>query len=199
MNQEQLKQFIVSFQKGDQTAFVQIYNFYYDKIFSYAFRRTLHHESAEDIVANTFLKVFSNLKKFAWKHGGSFNGWIYKIASNEVLMYFRKEKKYRSQVKLPENFENIYGDEGNAVQETERKLLNDQNFRVLRNAISKLTTNSQEILHLSYFENLNSHEIADALSMKESTVRVSLHRSMKQLETILKDQALEYTERTNHE
>jgi len=78
--------------------FEKIYNELYQKIFNYCYKRVNNFDSANDITSETFLKVFLNLDKFKWK-GIPVINWIYRIAINEVNLYYRS-RKYRPTILL---------------------------------------------------------------------------------------------------
>ena len=72
----------------DEKSFIKLYDKYYKKIFNYIFRSILHKETSEDLTSNTFLKALNFIKK---KNPTikNFSAWIYKIATNEILMHHR--------------------------------------------------------------------------------------------------------------
>ncbi len=186
MKTDRLKVLTYRAQHKDKDAFVEIYNYYYDKMLAYAFRRTLNIEAARDIVANTFEIVLTKLPKFVWRHDGSFNGWIYRIATHEIYHYYRDTAKYVAS----ENSDPLeVSDEGSGRTEIENKLLNDDRFVVLNRALQQLKPIYRELIQLRYFEDLSLREIADATNKREVTVRVYLHRALAELRDTLKGDA----------
>ena len=173
----------------DKEAFSELFDLYYDKILNYVFRRTLNIDYAKDIASNTFLKVLENIHRFEWRNGeNSFNSWIYKIATNEVNQYFRKQNKYKLSID-DENFKEL-GDFGEEVEKIEKRLENDEYLLVLNKAIKKLKPIYQDIMHLRYFEELTYSEISGILNKNETTVRVYSKRALEKLKDILKEDAL---------
>ncbi len=85
------KQLILAAQK-DPLKFKHLFERYYDSIFNYAVRRTGDVSIAEDITANTFFIALTKIKKFKWK-GISFAAWLYRIATNEINLMYRKKKR----------------------------------------------------------------------------------------------------------
>lgn len=195
INSSELKALVERAQHRDKQAFSAIFDVYYGKLVAYAFRRTLHTEAAQDIVANTFEVVLKKLAVFEWRHAGSFNGWIYRICTNEINHYFRDISKYTSLTPAindeGEEGELEISDEGQAKLGIERRLLSDQQFAVLSRAMQQLKPIYQELLHLRYFEDLSLREIADVTGKREVTVRVYMHRALVDLrETLHGDAAL---------
>jgi len=186
MKTQQLKATIEQAQGGDSRAMSSLYDEYYDRIARYGLRRVLDQHVAEDITANVFIKVLENLPRFKWHHQHSFNGWIYRIASNEVNQYFRKQARY--ELTPPSDMDAVYarvGEHSHSSQLLEKELDQNRDFVILHNGIRKLKPRHQDVIHLFFFEELSHREIAEALGMKEGSVRVTLHRATTALRQLL--------------
>lgn len=185
--QSHVQQLVEAAQEGNEEAFAELYEMYYDRLTNYIFRRVLDQAIAQDIVSNTWIKILKNLKKFSWRHDQSFNAWVYRIASNELNQYFRNQSRYA--FVAPEDMEQYFSmsefpsEEERARVETE--IDTKRQFVHVHKVMSQLKERDQDLLHLYFFENLNHREIASALEMNESTVRVSIHRALKQLKSKL--------------
>ena len=70
-----------------EKSFFNIYNKFYDKILNYLYRSTSHRETAEDLTGNTFVKALNYMKKNKVKID-NLSGWLYKIASNELISFY---------------------------------------------------------------------------------------------------------------
>ena len=193
MGLEEIKDLVTRSQNKDKEAFSRLFDFYYDKIIKYVFRRTLNVEYSKDITSNVFLKVLDNIEGFKWKNGiNSFNGWIFKIATNEVNQYFRKQNRYKLIIDDPDIRFNLK-DESNLSLEIEKKIDNDKYLIILSKAIKELKPIYQDILHLRYFEEMPYNEISEVLKKNESTVRVYAKRAIEELERILEKDAINFT------
>jgi len=193
MGLEEIKDLVTKSQNKDKEAFSRLFDFYYDKIIKYVFRRTLNVEYSKDITSNVFLKVLDNIEGFKWKNGiNSFNGWIFKIATNEVNQYFRKQNRYKLIIDDPERRFNLK-DESNLSLEIEKKIDNDKHLIILSKAIKELKPIYQDILHLRYFEEMPYNEISEVLKKNESTVRVYAKRAIEELGRILEKDAVNFT------
>ncbi len=153
----------------------------------YIFRRVLDAKLAEDILSNTFYKALNKVKTFN-PEIASFSTWIYRIASNEINMYFRKNGKYVVGLDS-EMMEYFMKESQEHVESTEDILSRHQEFQIIAKAIRELKPIYQDILHLRYFEDFSHKEISETVKMKESSVRVYLHRALKLLEGQLKNDA----------
>jgi RNA polymerase sigma-70 factor (ECF subfamily) len=192
MDIEEIKDLVKRSQEKDKDAFSRLFDFYYDKIINYVFRRTLDVEYSKDITSNVFLKALDNINSFKWKNGiDSFNAWIFKIATNEINQYFRKQNRYKLIIDDPEIRFNSKS-EDNLAFEIEKKVDNDKYLIILSKAIKELKPIYQDILHLRYFEEMPYNEISEILNKNESTVRVYAKRAIEELERVLKKDAINF-------
>jgi DNA-directed RNA polymerase specialized sigma24 family protein len=83
--------------------FGPLYEQYYSQIFGYVYRRILHWETAQDITAEVFLKAYKSFWRFRWS-SIPIGAWFYRIATNEVNMYFRLGR-FKRDVSLTELLE----------------------------------------------------------------------------------------------
>jgi len=118
--------------------------------------------------------------------------WIFKIATNEINQYFRKQNRYKLIIDDPEIRFNLK-DESNLSLEIEKKIDNDKYLIILSKAIKELKPIYQDILHLRYFEEMPYNEISEVLKKNESTVRVYARRAIEELEKVLEKDAVNFT------
>ncbi len=178
------EQFLLEKARTDPAYFGPVYDAYYPKIFGYVFRRTSDYDLARDITADTFLKAVLKLPGFEWR-GVSVAAWLFRIATNELRMYYR-HRKYESTVfsQLPEAF--VLEQKLHLVFEQERKAMeaqmNDfQDFVKVQDALLRLPLAYQEALALRYFEQKPLLEIAEILGKSEGTVKSLLSRGLEKL------------------
>jgi len=81
----------------DLKHFWKIYDKYIDKIYKFVYLKVSDKEIAEDIVGDVFLSALNNLKNFRLDENSSFNSWIYKIAHNKVIDYYKKNDKIKTE------------------------------------------------------------------------------------------------------
>ena len=156
---------------GDQIAFGQIYEIFFQKIFQFIYFRVSHKEIAEDLTEEVFLKAHSkitNLESIA-----SFTGWLYQIARNAVIDYYRSKKLT---VNLAD-VENTLEYETNIVDLVN---LGYQQASLL-NLIKELSTQEQSVIKMKFLEDLDTAEIAQILNQSEVNIRVIQHRALTKL------------------
>jgi RNA polymerase sigma-70 factor (ECF subfamily) len=173
--------------QGDPKQFAQVFDLYYTAIFTYVFHRTGDYEATKDIASETFLKAFFHFKNFSWK-GIPISSWLYKIATNETNMFFRK-KKYH-----PESLDSLKGqinfdfiDPQTTKEELaaiEKELMDHDDFINIQLQLKKLNIKYQEVIALRYFEEKSIHEIALILDKKEGTVKSLLSRGIEKLKNL---------------
>ncbi len=164
--------------KKDPAAFGRLYDEHYQKIFGYVLRRTGDIDISQDVVSETFLKAMKNLPRFKWQ-GVSFSSWLYRIAANEVVNFFRKKKPTASLAAIAEPaFEK---DILEGISSAEEKLKEHQDFLAIRKQISGLSEKYQRVLALRFFENKQIKEIGEILGKSEGTIKSLLHRGLARL------------------
>ncbi len=153
---------------GDDQAFEQLYERYFDQIFRFTIKRVGSHETAEDLVSTIFLKVFASRKRFSH---GSFKAWLYRIANNTIIDYYRTRKSATPldpEVHLVPNY-----------TKPTSEILDQQSLRtVIENVLSKLDTRSQIVLQLKFFGELSNEEIAITLKVSTNHVGVLVYRAL---------------------
>ena len=173
--------------KNDPQNFVIIYNDYYRSIFNYCYRRTDNFDLSLDLCAEVFLKAFIHIGKFEWKKI-PIKHWLYRIATNELKLYFRS-RKYTPQIysqiqdgfEIPSTHHELLIEKENAQMEMEKS----EEFLKLHRAVKKLPLKYQEAMTLKYFENLKIKDIAAILKKKEGTVKSLLSRALVKLQDYL--------------
>jgi len=162
---------IVERAKTDEIAFKVLYDHYFPKIYKYIFRRTGNREASEDIMSNVFLKAFVNLKKYE-NRGYPFGAWLYKIATNQLVDYYRRDKSKDSD-NLTELEENSIPSV-NFLDEVERK----RNRMAIEKILVTLPERYSQIIQLRYFAELEIYEIAETLNIPKTHVSVLIHRAL---------------------
>ena len=175
-DQDALVPLLAKAKAGNQAAFGEIYNLYFKKIYRFIYFRVGHKEAAEDLAEEVFLKAFTKITSV--NENRAFSGWLYQIARNAVIDYYREKKV---SVSLDE-VENTLEYETNIVDvvnlETEQK--------TLIKFMKELAPEQQIVLKLKFFEDLENNEIAEMLHKSEGAIRVIQHRAISKLQELVK-------------
>jgi RNA polymerase sigma-70 factor (ECF subfamily) len=162
--------------------FSELFKLYYQQIFGYIIRRTASFDDTSDLAAETFLKAFRNIHNFKYT-GISVKVWLYRIATNEVNLYFRykqKHKKIFERINLKENltFKSYFTEDR---KEIESELQNHEQFLSVLKELKTLPVKYQEVIALRYFEGKDNKEIVEILNINEGTLKSLLSRGLEKL------------------
>ncbi len=178
---EEIAQLANKAKLGDQTAFGQIYNLFFQKIFQFIFFRVSHKQIAEDLTEEVFLKAHSKIAGLT--NTASFSGWLYQIARNAVIDYYRSKKLT---VDLAD-VENTLEYETNVVD-----LVNlGYQQAILLKLMKELNTVEQAVIKMKFLEDLDTAEISQILNQSEGSIRVIQHRALTKLIELRKKLKLE--------
>ena len=161
------KDIIIDAQRGNRDAFEKLYKTFYKEVFSVA-RYTLGNDAkAEDVLQETFLKVYYKLPEL--KAPEAFSSWLYRITQNECRMAMRKkDEKLLFYDTQSEDFSSIVDIEP-AVPEFDFETAEDRHL--VRREVENLPIQYRTVIVYFYYLNLPVKEIADLLSCRESTVK----------------------------
>ena len=163
---------------GDTEGFRYFIKNYKDLAFSVAISVVKDEFLAEEVVQESFIKVFKNLKSF--KNRSSFKTWFYRIVINESFKQLKEEKKsviYTSELKeadLNDVESNMFG------------LTSDEQTVFVQEALKILSAKESLALRLFYLEGQDTKTISEETAWSEANVRVILHRARKNLLVVVK-------------
>lgn len=173
--------FITRAKNGDMSAFETLVRKYQKPVYRLCRRMTGVHQSADDLVQDTFLKAYVSLHSF--KDGMDFYSWIRKIAVNSSLNYL---KKRRREEPLGAKDMSVAGNPRSIDQELpHEKLQRHQLEQKFRAALMALPADHRIVFLLRVYEDQSYKEIAEALGIPEGTVMSRLNRSRKKLKKMM--------------
>ena len=159
-------------------ALSELYDRYETKIFTYIYRRTREQALAEDLTAQVFLKMLEAIRKGnAWQT--SFSGWLYRIAHNIVIDYYRRRER-QSHVSIDEA-PTLTATEHNPVQTAEMNMDVEQ----LQSAIQRLTDEQGQVVSLRFLDGYSIAEVAEMLDKTEGAIKALQYRAVASLRQIL--------------
>ncbi len=160
----------------DKEAFSQLYDYYLNKIYRFIYFKVASSTEAEDLAAQTFLKIWQLALEEKIKVGGSFQSLLYKVARNLVIDYYRSSSRTKNKISLEEAAQ-IAAVNAPLDQATDVKIAMEK----IEQRLKKLKSEYQEIIVLHFINELTIKEIANILEKKRGNVRVMLHRALKAL------------------
>lgn len=159
---------------GDSDAFAFFYEQYVTRIYRFVFIKVSDKRVAEEITQDIFLKVWQHVVDK--KHIKSFQAFIFRIARNTVIDYYRQANRQE----LPLDYvEESLSEDDKSVSKIDKSIDTNQ----ILEQIKKLKNEYQEILLLRYVEDLSIEEISQVLQKDKNNVRVTLHRAIKKLKS----------------
>ncbi len=160
--------------KHNPIYFQSIYDKYAEIIFNFIYRRTNDEDVAADLCSQTFLKAMENLNKFQ-NRGIPIIAWLYRIASNETNMYFRKSKK------TPVfSLESVYA---HRIAEEEPENMNAEKLQKLAQCMEQLESDDVLLLQLRFYEEKSFKEIAFILETSEASSKMRVYRLLEKMKT----------------
>lgn len=162
--------------KDDRRFFAPLYEKYYQQIFYFIFKKVQDESTTGDITSKTFLKAMLNIDKFKYK-GFPFSAWLYRIASNEVNMFFRESKKAILVEVLEKDIISIV----NEFEETQ-----EAELTIVLSLLESLPNEQRELIELRFFDELSFKQIADIFEITEANAKMKVYRILSKLEEKIK-------------
>ncbi len=165
--------------KTQNEAFKELVQCYQKPLYYHIRNIVLNHDDTDDVLQNTFIKVFSNIGKF--KGDSKLYSWMYRIATNESLTFIeqRAKKQGISNVELQQkailNLESDVYFEGNEIQIK------------LQKAIANLPEKQQLVFKMKYFEDMKYENISEILDTSVGGLKANYHHAVKKIEEYLKN------------
>ena len=166
----------------DTFFFGELVKRYEQVLLRYVMRRShASKEDAEDIIQNSFIKMYRNINDFDTNL--RFSSWAYRITHNELIDWYRKQKS-RPQLAISSDDEDVFALIAGEMN-IEKSAIQNETKNEIKKIITKLDEKYQEIVFLRFFEEKSYEEIADILKIPPGTVAVRLSRAKKLLEESL--------------
>jgi RNA polymerase sigma-70 factor, ECF subfamily len=160
-------------------AFSVLYKRYYRPVFLFVYRRLADKEDTQDIVSQVFVKALTNLPTYQHR-GLPFSSWLFRIASNEVNLFFRNGKKIRSISLETAGVHKIQA-------ETDLPKLDTY---LLSSILNLLEEEDVELLEMRYFENISIKEVAEIKDWTESNVKVKTFRLIEKIKKLVLEKGI---------
>jgi RNA polymerase sigma-70 factor (ECF subfamily) len=177
MTDEELIIILEACQNGDKTAFGKIYDGFSSRLFKFIYFRVGHKQTAEDILSDSFVKAFSKINQI--NSSKSLSGWLFKIAKNNIIDFYRIKKPT---FELREA-EEILDETINPVDEADLSF--DQ--KLILESVEKLPKDQRRVIQLRFYEDLTNAEIAAIMDKSEGAIRIIVHRAIVRLQEIVRN------------
>lgn len=162
-------------QKRDAEAFGRLYDQYSPAIYRFVLLKVGNKAATEDLTHQAFLKAWQNIENYQ-SLGFPFSSWLYRIAHNLVIDYYRTERPYL-------NLETIQ--EVSVKSNLEEKIDQEFELNLIKTAIKELSAEQQTIIIMKFVEDLTNKEIAAVLGKSEGAIKIAQYRSLENLKKII--------------
>lgn len=159
-----------------EKAFTSIIKKYQEKLYWHVRRIVMHHEDANDVLQNVFIKVWNGLSNF--REDAQLYTWLYRVATNESLTYLEQQKR-KSSLSIDR--------EGNMVNQ----LKADKDFDAgkiewkLQMAIQQLPDKQRIVFNLRYYDEMPYEQMSRVLETSEGALKASYHHAVKKIEDFI--------------
>lgn len=163
--------------KTQNQAFQSLVREYQKPLYNHIRNIVLNHDDADDVLQNTFIKVFQNLKNF--KGESKLFSWMYRIATNEAITFLHQRAKKNNttseelQSKIVDNLKADSYFDGNEIQ------------LKLQKAIATLPEKQQLVFKMKYFEELKYEDMSEILGTSVGALKASYHHAVKKIEEFM--------------
>ena len=160
--------------KKNRNDFGILYEKYFEQIYVFIFKRLGNEDTAGDVCQTTMFKAMMNIEKYE-DRGYPFSTWLYRIASNEVNLHFRKIKK-TAEVEIQERHVVTLMDE----MKLENSVEVDCQEKIIE-ILNELKPEQTEIIELRFFFGYSFKEIAEFYNTSESNAKMKLYRLLEKI------------------
>jgi RNA polymerase sigma-70 factor (ECF subfamily) len=180
------EELILLFQNGNELAYNEIVIRYKDRLTNYVYRFLGNYDDCEDIVQDTFIKVYTS--KHMYKEIAKFSTWIYTIAINLAKTKAIKNQKYNTF-----SISDIYSEDNKDYDIPDNAFTpdSDANDKFLnmhiQKALNQINESYRELVILRDIEDLSYEEIVEITGLPMGTVKSRINRGREKLQELLKD------------
>lgn len=160
---------LVNHPRTQEEGFKQLVIKYQQRLYSIVRRKVSSHEDADDILQNTFIKIFRHIKGYEGR--SELFTWMYRIACNEVIN-FQKSSARRKTVEL----------ENHDTHPAEAYLNTDHLALSLEKVVLGLPVRQQMVFRMRYFDELSYKQMAEMLQLTEGALKASFHHAVRKIE-----------------
>jgi len=175
VNSDDLAQIIIGCKSGDSKCFSQVVDIYASRCYGYFYRLTGNKDLSDELLSELFVKL---VEKIASYKGGSFEGWLFRIASNIFHDYLRSKQRRKKLLDVHKvQIES---------EITEPKQSGNEQIDLLEIQLKRMDTDTRELIMLRFYSQLSFKEIAKMRSEPIGTTLAKLHRGLKKLRELMK-------------
>ncbi len=162
--------------------FTKYYTEYRKQIFYYIRKRVNNNELAEDIVSDTFMDLLENLEKLNYKEGKGVKSWLYKVARNNMIDYFRRKSTNTERAGIDPDFFEVLGV---VPDESLKEVIKDEQLGEIFDALDGLKSEEKEVVSLRLVDELSFKEIGEIMEKSEGAVKMQFYRAVDKIKVLV--------------
>lgn len=169
-----------------ENIFDRFFEEYYDKIYNYIYFKTGDRDRAEDLTCSIIEKILNNIHRFN-ASASSLNTWIFTIARNHLIDYYRLKSRNESHFEDGEELQLV--DKLTASPDT--SVIEADRQELIQGLLQQLQDTEREVMALKFWGGLKNTEIAAQLGISSSNINVMVFRTLKKLKKIIDENNIE--------
>ena len=163
---------------GDDMAFEYLFNRYGDAIRRLFLQRSTSVEDTEDLLQETFIKVYINLHRYSSQY--TFGQWVYTIARNTHIDFERRRQEDLS-------IDDKFSAPAASTPSPEESLISMQQRTQIEHYIECLPSQYRQLFKMRFLEDYSYDEIAEKLHLPMGTVKTQIHRARERMCTLIRE------------
>ncbi len=164
--------------KTKEKAFRILISKYKERLYWHIRKIVISHDDADDVLQNTFIKIFKNIDKF--NEQSKLYSWMYRIATNESITFINKRAKERN-VDISDYHEQLA-----STLESDVHFSGDEIQLILQKAIATLPQKQQLVFNMKYFDEIKYNEMSEILETSVGALKASYFHAVKKIENYIK-------------
>jgi len=178
LDQSSDKNIMFQVRDGDIDQLQHLFHRHHARLYNFFVGMTNNRVASQDLTQEVFLRILRFRHTF--KGNGSFASWMFRIARNVGMDYFRKSKQADP---LYDVENELVSDDLDPLEESTKS----QEMKILRAALQRISVHHREVLIMNRFEHLKVREIAKILNCPVNTIKVRIHRAIKELGAVYQE------------
>jgi RNA polymerase sigma-70 factor (ECF subfamily) len=171
---DKLAEIIRGCKKGSDESYSELVDLYAGRLYGYFYRLTGNSQVSDDLLSDLFIKLVVKIKLYK---KGSFEGWLFKVASNLFYDYLRS--KQRKEKLLQGRKDQL------TLEITDTKRSDSEMQDRLQQQLARLDADTRELIMLRFYSQMRFKEIAEMRSEPIGTTLSKLHRGLKKLRELM--------------
>ena len=164
-------------EKNMEQGFRLLISKYQERLYNHIRRMVNEHQDANDVIQNTFIKVFKNIAKF--EGNAQLYTWLYRIATNETITFLNKKKR-----KSTTSIDDSELDMANRLS-ADTYFDGDEAQAKLEEALTTLPDKQKLVFNMRYYDEMPYQAISDVLGTSVGALKASYHHAVKKIELFI--------------